>query len=207
MNFVTFFSQISKKYCQKLLLVAVFCVGSFSAHGTPILYDITFGASDPVPSGGTGSFLWDDSQKLISDFVWDFGAGNTGGYDTSAFDWGEVVFGPGSTASTYLFEILTGQDVDPTTSCPSCGFGREAFGAIAERMSFRNIGGALPRQYQIFRADLDPLDQGNIGSYSVSVSANQPSADVPEPAMGWLFAIATAYIYGLRRKTPVSKKC
>lgn len=165
--------------------------GPINANAVPILYEITFEATDLSPAGGTGSFFWDDSTQLIDTFIWNFD-GLTGGYDTTTFDWSETVFA--GTASTYLFEILTGQDVDPS-SCPNCGFGRAAFGQPAGRMDFRRLSSGV--EYQFFLPDLQT--RSSTGLFSVQIASNQPTA-APEPATLLLLGLGLAGLGVARRK-------
>ncbi|MEM8492486.1 MAG: hypothetical protein AAF756_16845 [Pseudomonadota bacterium] len=96
-------------------------IASAHVNAALINFELTYGATAVTPDGGVGSFVWDDAALLISDFVWDFGGGDVGGYEQSLFDDSGELFGPGSTRSTILFEPLTGQDVGPFGICPFCG--------------------------------------------------------------------------------------
>jgi hypothetical protein len=86
-----------------------------STQADPVLYSVAFdgsGAGDP----GTGSFLFDDATGVMTDFIWDFGAGRTGGFTDAALAeslgalFGDITFGEG------LFEMFVGVFTVPTTS-------------------------------------------------------------------------------------------
>ncbi|WP_119462388.1 PEP-CTERM sorting domain-containing protein [Rhodospirillaceae bacterium SYSU D60014] len=55
-----------------------------AASAAPIAYAVEFDGS-VSGSPGTGSFLYDADSGVMTDFVWDFGAGRTGGLDNSLF--------------------------------------------------------------------------------------------------------------------------
>jgi PEP-CTERM motif-containing protein len=85
---------------------------SGKAESAIVDYTVTYDGSVLGPSG-TGSFSFDDAPGLevISDFVWDFGGGMSGG----------LLLVPGDHAfSKYLFDILTGV---AATGFVGAGFG------------------------------------------------------------------------------------
>ena len=58
---------------KKLLgMVAAALIGSpFVAQAAPVYYDLSFGGNALDADGGTGSFVWDDTTRLLSNLVWD----------------------------------------------------------------------------------------------------------------------------------------
>lgn len=85
---------------------------TFTAEAVPIPYTITFDASNTGAGAlgpyGTGSFLYDQSTNTMTNLVWDFGNGDTGGVvDATLNDSG----GSGG----LLFLTMTG-GIDPHTN-------------------------------------------------------------------------------------------
>jgi len=79
-----------------------------SAQAAPIEYTITFDPSDTAAGAGgdsgTGSFFYDDSTNTMTDLVWEFGPGQTGGYLNSVL--------AGFTGA-FLFNSIFVNDNDP----------------------------------------------------------------------------------------------
>lgn len=96
------------------LLLSLLLGSPWVSHAALISYELTFGPAGSV-DGGSGSFVWDDSSQLISDFTWNFSAGLPSGANP---DWSQSA--SGGTLSQYLFEILTGNDVSPA-NCNQLG--------------------------------------------------------------------------------------
>jgi len=147
-------------------------------HAAPVLYEITFGPNSLDPDGGTGSFVWDDGSRLISNLVWDFGPGHlgSGGVDDSLFPWSGSVFN--GTQSEWVFEILTDTDV-VVEGCSSgdiisCGviFTCCVFGGFSD-FQFHLVGGVQ----QVYNARV-PGFPAATGTFSTRIAGAQVDIDI-----------------------------
>jgi hypothetical protein len=94
-----------------LVVISVMGASTNAVHAAPVLYEITFGPNSLDPNGGTGSFIWDDSTRLLSNLRWDFGPGplGSGGVDDNLYPWSGPIFS--GTQSEWAFEVLTDTDM------------------------------------------------------------------------------------------------
>jgi Thrombospondin type 3 repeat len=94
----------------------LFPLATTSAQAQSVQYSATFdgsGMGDP----GTGSFLFNETTGLMTDFIWDFGSGRTGGITNAVL--ASRGFGD-STVGESLFEIFVGEFKVPS---PGRAFG------------------------------------------------------------------------------------
>jgi hypothetical protein len=87
-----------------------------SAQAEPVLYSVAFDGSE-AGDPGTGSFLFDDTDGLMTNFTWDFGEGRTGGFTDAEL--AEILgsqFGDNITFGKGLFEMFVGEFTVPTFS-------------------------------------------------------------------------------------------
>ncbi len=170
-------------------LVAVSPSGK--AESAIIDYTVTYDGSVLGPPG-TGSFSFDDTPglEIISDFVWDFGGGMSGGLLLAPVD---------HDFSKYLFDVLTGV---AATSFVGAGFGPSShFGfpvsgsgtfCEVENGVFCTGASQTAPSYQFLAAE------GPIVSGLVSIA---PAA-VPQPASLALLALGVAALaFSRSRKT------
>ena len=104
------------------ILLMVLLVPAARSEGTPILYTMTFNASNVAAGAsgpsGTGSFLYDAATDpdTMTALTWDFGSGQTGGYTDAILN----SFG----ISEFLFlDILNETDANPITDGRSLTIG------------------------------------------------------------------------------------
>jgi hypothetical protein len=174
------------------VLLGALVLTPIAAAAAPIKYQIDFGPSVTEPAGGTGFFFWDDVTELLSGFSWEF-AGQPGGIVDAAVNWSAPVFG--GTKSTFLFEILTLQDVHPE-ACSGIVLGcgqnfnaSELFGYPGLMMQFVNATSTNAQLYSF-----GPL--ASQGSFSVR------RAQVPEPGTLALLALGIGSAFARRWRSP-----
>lgn len=80
-------------------------VGPFTANAIPIKYDVTFSGS--VGPNGVGSFFYDDSTQLMTNFNWAF-ANETGGLSDNLLSADPF----GYTFGSFVFEMLSQTDAN-----------------------------------------------------------------------------------------------
>jgi hypothetical protein len=108
---------------------ALICIGS--ARATPIAYDVVFDTRDADHGlDGTGSFIWHDDLQTITNFVWTFGDGLSGGFYDEQFDgigaYAFAVFGgEGTTRANCAIGTINCRL--PTDPAASFGFPLSAF--------------------------------------------------------------------------------
>ncbi len=89
-----------KKYFKNYFTAIALCVAAGSVNAVPIEYEITF--SGTTAPSGTGSFNWDETTSLFSEFSLIFDGGYTGIVETNTISSPEI-----------LAEILFLQDFSP----------------------------------------------------------------------------------------------
>ncbi len=100
------------------LATAMLAGFGFAAHAAPIAYTISFDASNAgagaLGPSGSGSFVYDASTSpgTMTNLVWDFGAGNTGGIPDATLSGG---------AGEFLFNIFADTVDDPSSVGYSLG--------------------------------------------------------------------------------------
>jgi len=171
-------------------LVAILSSLSLSTQAMSIKYDLTL--SDIGFGTGTGSFMWDAGILSMTQLMWDFGAGQTGGTTDAVL--ANTPFPEDTSIGAFLFESITGLDVTSAIGCESGGFGLCS-------ISFSDIGltGTFPSVDILFeQTGQYSIDDGagRIGPGSVTASA------VPVPAAVWLFGSALGLLAWIRRRAP-----
>jgi hypothetical protein len=170
------------KTLRSVALAFTLYIFSLSAQAMSIKYDVTY--SDVGFGAGTGEFFWDGGTTAMTGFVWDFGAGQTGGLlDTILAG---ILFS--GTVGAGLFELITGQDVSP--DIPTIG-GIRFGGGFTPTTSF-------PANAIIFDATSKYRIENGAGVSPVG-SVTATVASVPEPGTLGLALIGLAGL-GFSRK-------
>ncbi len=175
-----------KKYLRSYFTAIALCVAAGSVNAVPIEYEITF--SGTTAPSGTGSFSWDESTSLFSEFSLVFDGGHTGIVDANSISSPEI-----------LAEILFLQDLSPSTSCdqigPACGHG--GFNITSSSIDYLTFFSESDNSqtYQLWA-------NGNtytVGFFSIT------QASVPEPTSIAIFTIGLIGL-GLSKKAINARK-
>lgn len=182
------------KLLAKTMLVMSLAFVASNANAVPILYNTNFSAT--VGPNGTGSFKFDNTTGVLSDFTWDFGDGIVGGIQDQG---PSLVFG--DTRGRWLFEILTEIDTHSGKDCTNdCGLHVGVIGSAPASATNIGFSGEGNTADYIFHYGLVGNPDPNHVQGVVTVSA------VPVPATIVLFSLGLVCIGLFRRSLAGGRK-
>jgi hypothetical protein len=176
-----------------ITIAAWLAVAATPAVGAPIVYTVTFDASDAAAGAtgvsGTGSFEYDLTTSTMSYFQWDFGSGRTGSLTQFALS----IFGP------FLYESIFFNAGDPTSGgsggSGSAGSTVNGFPDIQVEWCWGTASGSCGMDNNGVASYQYADTQGTFQGYLTA----SPAA-VPEPVSLLLFGTAFAVRSVIRRR-------
>jgi hypothetical protein len=164
--------MILTKILRAMVLPLLAVAASFAtpaAHAIPMDYTVSYSGSSVGP-GFNGSFSWDSTTSAFTNFNWNLSAIPD---SLSANNWRSLIFG--GTMGQFLFEILTGEDVHPSTCSATsrCTFtSAKVTSGLVNSVEFRTLGTGVT-EYS-FRNGSTILYSGTLSVSHVVLLVSEP---------------------------------